>query len=179
MPGIPTAAQCRRLFGESDLDPAVVRHCEAVAELGTRVALALEKRRQNVRVGLVTAGCLLHDIGRARTNDLDHALVGARMLRRRGYPESLCLCVERHTGGGIDPEDARMLTLPVKDYTPQTLEEKLVCHIDNLFDGDKRQPVERELAWLRSKDFHKVADKIQKLHSEISSLLGKDLDTFE
>jgi uncharacterized protein (TIGR00295 family) len=179
MPGIPTPAECRRLYGETDLDPRVVRHCEAVAELGTRVALALEKRRQKVRVGLVTAGCLLHDIGRSKTQDLDHALVGAKMLRKRGYPESLCLCVERHTGGGIDKEDAIMLTLPPKDYTPQSLEEKLVCHIDNLFDGATRQPVARELAWLRSKDFHKVADKIQNLHAEISSLLGRDLDEFE
>jgi uncharacterized protein (TIGR00295 family) len=179
MPGIPTPAECRQLMKQKKLDPAVVTHCEAVAELGTRVALALEKRRQRVRVDLVTAGCLLHDIGRAKTQGLDHALVGADMLRRRGYPESLCLCVERHTGGGLDLEDAIKLTLPPKAYNPLTLEEKLVCHIDNLFDGSTRQPVTRELEWLRSRNLPRVADKIQKLHSEVSSLLGMDLDQFE
>ncbi|HEX9816871.1 MAG TPA: HD domain-containing protein [Candidatus Thermoplasmatota archaeon] len=179
MAGIPTPEECRRLMVQKKLDPAVVAHVEAVAQLGTRVAKALEKRKQRLRVELVTAGCLLHDIGRAKTQGLDHALVGATMLRQRHYPESLCKCVERHTGGGLDLEDAIMLTLPPKDYSPVTLEEKLVCHIDNLFDGATRQPVAREIAWLRSRNLPKVADKIEKLHSEISSLLGMDLDQFE
>ena len=37
----------------------------------------------------------------------------------------------------------------------------------------------RELAWLRGRDLPRVAEKIEKLHSEISSLLGMDLDQFE
>lgn len=179
MPGIPTPAECRRLFEETALERAVIEHVEAVAALGTRAALALRARSHPIDVDLVTAGCLLHDIGRSRTHGLDHASVGARMLREHGYPEALCLCVERHTGGGIDPQEARTLGLPAKDYTPVTLEERLVCHIDNLFDGSVRQPVARELAWLRWRGLPRVADKVQKLHSEISSLLGTDLDGFE
>jgi len=104
---------------------------------------ALNAKGQKVDVGLVHAAALLHDIGRSKTHDLRHASVGADLLRARGYPESLCLCVERHTGGGIDPDEARHLGLPVKDYTPRSLEEKIVCHTDNLFNGSQRNPCPR------------------------------------
>lgn len=179
MPGLPTPDECRQLFRETRLDPRVVDHVEAVADLGRKVALGLRERKHVINVELAVAGCLLHDIGRAKTHGLDHAMVGARMLREKGFPEPLCLCVERHTGGGIDATEAPRLGLPMKDYNPVTLEEKLVCHTDNLFDDASRQPVARELDWLRQQKLDHVAEKIQKLHSELSSLLGVDLDRFE
>lgn len=179
MPGIPTPSECRALFAEVNLGPDVILHVEGVAKLGVRVARALQDRGQFLDKNLVHAGFLLHDLGRAKTHGLDHAMVGARMLRDRNFPEELALCVERHTGGGIDATEAAKLGLPLKDYNPVTLEEKLVCHIDNLFDHDQRQPVTRELEWLRSKGLEHVAEKIQKLHAQISTLLGKDLDKFK
>jgi len=178
MPGIPTPEECRRLFRATKLDPRVIAHVEAVAELGVEVGKALQARGHALDLKLLTAGCLLHDVGRARTQGLNHALVGAEILRELGYPERLALCVERHTGGGIDPTDAGKLGLPLKDYNPVTLEEKLVCHVDNLFEEDRRQPVTRELEYLRATKLGHVATKIERLHSEISSLLGQDLDAF-
>jgi uncharacterized protein (TIGR00295 family) len=178
MPGLPSPDECRRLFRETGLGADVIEHVEAVARLGKDVANALKRRGHAVDVGLVEAGCLLHDIGRSESHGLDHATKGAALLRSRGYPEALCLCVERHTCGGSDPQDAARLGLPVRDYTPRTIEEKLVCHIDNLFDGAERQLVGRELDWLGSKGLPEVAAKIQKLHSDLSHLLGTDLDMF-
>lgn len=175
---LPTADQCRRIFQEERLDPLVVAHVEAVAVLARRVAEALQKRGHRVDADLVHAGALLHDIGRSKTHGLDHASVGAVLLRKRGLPEPLCLCVERHTGGGLDLAEAKALGLPAKDYTPRSLEEKVVCHIDNLFDGSQRQPMASELAYLRGQNLDKAAQKVHALHQEISGLLGVDLDRF-
>lgn len=179
MPGIPPPAECRRLLADAKLDPAVVRHAEAVAALGAPLARALRRRGIFLDEALVEAGCLLHDIGRSRTHGIDHALVGANLLRERGYPESLALCVERHTGGGIAAAEARALGLPEKDYLPRTVEEKVVCQVDNLFDAETRQPVERELEDLRRRGLPHVADRIAGLHAFLSRLLGTDLDRFE
>lgn len=179
MQRLPTPDECRRILRDEGLEPLVVEHVEAVAQLASRLAQELVARGHRVDVELVGAGALLHDLGRARTQGLDHAGVGAAIVRGRGLPEALALCVERHTGGGIDVDEARALGLAVKDYTPRTLEEKIVCHTDNLFDGSRRQPLASELAYLRARGLGRAADKVAALHQELSRLLGKDLDLLE
>jgi uncharacterized protein (TIGR00295 family) len=178
MPGLPTPEECRRIFEEERLGPRVVDHVEAVAALARRAAEALRRKGHLVNVDLVHVGALLHDIGRSKSHGIDHAVRGAEILRRRGLPEALVLCVERHTGGGIDLSEARALGLPPKDYNPTSLEEKLVCHVDNLFDGSRRQTLAKELEYLRAQNLHHVVPKVEALHREISALLGQDLDTF-
>ncbi|HLE47663.1 MAG TPA: HDIG domain-containing protein [Candidatus Thermoplasmatota archaeon] len=178
MTPLPSPDECRRILREEGLHPAVVEHVEAVAAVAHRAAQALRDRGNAVDVDLVHVGALLHDVGRSKTHGLDHATRGADLLRSRGLPEPLCLCVERHTGGGIDLAEAKALGLPPRDCTPRTLEEKLVCHIDNLFDGSKRQPLAKELEYLRSQNLDRAAVKVKRLHHEISTLLGMDLDRF-
>lgn len=174
----PSPDDCRRIFAEEGLDERVVAHVEAVARLAERIAAALHEKDHRVDVDLVRAGALLHDIGRSKTHTIRHASVGADLLRRRGLPEPLVLCVERHTGGGIDEDEARSLGLPLKDYTPRSLEEKIVCHADNLFDGARRQRFPEEAAYLASQGLPHVAEKERRLHAELSRLLEMDLDDF-
>lgn len=154
----------------------MIAHTDVVAALAGRIADRLQARGHSVDRDLVRAGAHLHDVGRSRTQGIDHASVGAQLLREAGYPEALCLVVERHTGGGIDAKEARTLHLPVKDYTPQTLEDKVVCQADNLVDGERRQKVQEELADLRHRGLDRVASKIEALHRELSTLCGVDLD---
>lgn len=176
MTGWPRAAECRGLYDELGADPALVAHVEAVARTAVPIAQAIVARGHTVDIELVEAGAWLHDLGRTRTAGFDHALRGAMILRARGLPEALCLVVERHTGGGIDPGEATRLGLPVKDYTPRTLEEKIVCHADNLVDGAARQKVQEELTHLRGRGLDGVARKIEDLHRDLSALAGRDLD---
>lgn len=175
--GWPTPAECRLLFSEVGLDPRVVAHVEAVAALARTAADLIGRNGHAVDRNLVEAGALLHDVGRSQSHGIDHAAVGGRMLRDRGFPEELCRVVERHTGGGIDAEEARQLGLPATDYTPQSLEERIVCGVDNLVDGDQRQKVSAEIAALKGKGLERAADKVQSLHEELSALAGRDLDT--
>jgi uncharacterized protein (TIGR00295 family) len=172
----PTPQDCIDLLRGAGAAEPVIAHTSAVARVAVPVAQQLVACRHAVDVELVQAGALLHDIGRAKSHGLDHASLGARMLREMGLPEPLCLIVERHTGGGIDAEDARRLGLPPKDYTPRTVEEKVVCQADNLVDGSRRQKVHEELAHLRARGLDHVAAKIEALHRELSALAGRDLD---
>ncbi len=176
MPPWPDAATCEALLHELHVPEGVTAHARKVAGLAHSIGLTLRGRGHPVDLGLVEAGALLHDVGRSRTHGLDHAGVGAALLRERGVPEAVCLIVERHTGGGIDAQEARRLGLPVRDYTPETLEERIVCHADNLVDGSRRQKVQEELAHLRSRGLAPVADKIERLHRTLSAMAGQDLD---
>lgn len=173
---IPSPADCERILAAAGCAPAVVSHTRAVAQLARPIAQAIHAHGTPIDIDLVSAAAHLHDIGRSRTQGLDHALVGAQLLRAEGLPEALCLIVERHTGGGIDIEEARLLGLPLKDYTPMTLEEKIVCQADNLIDDVRRQKVHEELAHLRARGLERVATKIEGLHAELSRLAGRDLD---
>jgi uncharacterized protein (TIGR00295 family) len=106
----------------------VIRHVKMVRDY------AMEIAEQNPAADreLVEAGALLHDIGRTRTHGIDHAVAGAEILRKEGVDERIVRIVERHVGAGLTKEDAVYLGLPPKDYLPETIEEKIVCHADNL-----------------------------------------------
>lgn len=130
----------------------------------------------------VIAGALLHDIGRSVTQDIRHASLGADLLRKDaqgpsgGWDERVVLMVERHTGAGIDAQEAAALGLPVRDYTPRTLEEKIVAHADNLYAGDKRLDLDALRAKYEAKRLPAAWAKIEALHRELGALLRTDLD---
>lgn len=167
------------LLREADPPDWVPRHTIAVAGLAR--AMAIEALDQNMDVDLekVTVAALLHDYGRAWTQDVHHASLGAEKLRALGAPEPIVLIVERHTGGGIDKKEAKALGLPVKDYTPQTLEERIVCHADNLYSGDKRMRLEDIRGKYLAKDLKGAWQKIHALHDQLCRELDSDLETLE
>jgi uncharacterized protein len=84
---------------------------------------------------LIRLGGLFHDIGRARTHGIEHAIAGVEIGRSMGFPEPLLCIIERHIGAGITAPEARRLGLPEKDYLPLTPEEKIVSYADNLTKG--------------------------------------------
>ena len=147
----------------------VIRHCRAVCELAVEMA---ERCREDVDVDLVRTGALLHDIGRAETHGIEHAVVGARIVRELGYPEPVARIVERHVGAGIPREEAEELGLPPKDYVPETLEEKIVAHADNLTFGTEHVPIKavvRKFSERVGEDAPPVR-RLIRLHRELSEL---------
>jgi uncharacterized protein len=122
---------------------------------------------------LVEVGGLLHDIGRSKTHNVDHAVIGADLLREMGMPEELLLIVERHIGAGIPADEAVELGLPEKHYLPETLEEKIVAYADKLISGRREVSIEVTINDFAEKlgEDHLSIDRLWTLHYEMTDLL--------
>lgn len=83
---------------------------------------------------LVGRGALFHDLGKARTHAMEHGKIGAEMGAALGLPQTITDIMEKHIRGGLSPEEAVELGLPVKDYTLGKLEERIIIYADRLVD---------------------------------------------
>jgi len=88
---------------------------------------------------------MLHDIGIFLTDApgiqcygqepyIRHGFLGGRLLRREGLPRHARVA-ERHTGTGLTSATIRRqgLPLPLRDFSPETIEEQIVCYADKFF----------------------------------------------
>jgi len=170
---IPSRKEALQLLVKSGCEKNVVDHCKAVARLAVRIAKKLKNNGFDVDLKLVEIGALLHDIGRSKTHTVHHAIIGANITREAGLPESIIRIIERHVGGGITSEEARRLGWPVRDYVPETLEEKIVCYADKLIEGDRQVSIERTIEKLAAElgGGHSAIERIKKLHEEFMSMV--------
>ena len=175
---MPTRDGAIALLKAVGCDAGIIAHCEAVEELAVAIA-----KRCRADLKLVSAGALLHDIGRSRTHKIGHAVEGARLAKELGLPEKLVRIIERHIGAGLTAAEAKKLGLPPKDYIPKTLEEKIVAHADNLVgtakSPSKRIPSEQATERLRRNGAAEGAKRLLALHKELSRRCGLDLDELE
>ncbi len=168
---IPSEEDCIQLLHSYHVPQNVIDHSYKVLDIAVKIA-----ERCNADMPLVTAGALLHDIGRSKTHGLMHASYGADLLRDHGISDSVVNIVRKHTGAGFTQEEAQEIGLPLADYMPSTLEEKIICHADNLVSGTtvvkSKDKIDKEM----SKGHESTADRVQAMHNELSSLCGIDLD---
>lgn len=168
---LPSDSDCMRILEENGADNRILEHVKAVRELALRIA-----KLCNANERLVSAGSLLHDIGRTRTQGIDHAYVGSVMLSEQNIDERVVNIVKCHTGAGLTKEEAHDLGLPEVDFVPRTLEERIVAHADNLFAGTVRIAVGETVEKYREKGLEKAGERILTLHRELSALCHKDID---
>jgi tRNA (cytidine56-2'-O)-methyltransferase len=171
---IPDRRECLRLLKESGCSDEVIGHCEAVTKLAVKIAGMCGADKK-----LVTAGALLHDIGRSRTHGIAHAVEGAKIARRLKLPSSIVNIIERHIGAGLTKKDAAAAGLPPKDYIPLTLEEKIVAHADNLIATHSKQTAAELAAKWKKNNLTEGIERLLALHRELSELCGMDLDEIE
>ncbi len=171
MDRIPSYDECIELLKTNGCSKEVISHCLAVRNIAVKIA-----KKANANIELVEAGALLHDIGRSKTHGLKHIVEGSKIAKKLGLPEELVLIIERHIGAGIPLEEAKKLGLPKKDFIPKTLEEKIVCHADNLIDNSKRQPIELEVERVLYDGNNEYARRLVILHKELSDICGIDLN---
>jgi uncharacterized protein len=112
--------------GEED-----ITHSIHVAEKALEIA---KRTGASVDMELVGKGGLFHDLGKAKTHEIEHGNIGAEMGKALGMSSALTDIMEKHIRGGLTPEEAKDLGLPVKDYALKTLEEKIVIYADRLVD---------------------------------------------
>ncbi len=153
---------------------SVRRHSEKVADKAIQIANKL--KNSQVNKNLIEIGALLHDIGRTKTHGFKHALIGGKILRQRGFSEKLARICETHILGGLDKDDARKFGLPIRNYLPETLEEKIICLADKHMAGTREVSIqERFNRWFqkygRSKILLNSKKRIEKIQKEIKELM--------
>ena len=127
-PKIHADIDIMRKAGVSEED---ILHCRKVAKKALEIA---SRTGADLDMELVGRGALFHDLGKAKTHDLDHGKVGAEIGKAIGLPKEITDIMEKHIRGGLTEEEARELNLPVRDYTLGNLEERIVIYADRLVD---------------------------------------------
>lgn len=171
--GLPNREQAIQILEQENCPPQVIKHCLAVTTLALEIAVKLQARGIQIDLALVEAGGILHDLGRAKSHEVNHGLVGAQMAKSLGLPQPIVDIIKRHVGAGITEEEAEWLEWPQGNYVPTTLEEKVVCYADKRIDHDKVTSIEDEIHKLQSKGFPEAAERVRNLHYEITHLLGE------
>lgn len=128
---------------QPELQQMLLEHSRAVATRALRIAS--RHPEWNIDQKFVYEAAMLHDIGILYTDAqgihcygrhpyLMHGLLGGNILRHEGLYRHARVA-ERHTGTGLKAETIieRGLPLPVMDWEPVTLEEKLVCYADKFY----------------------------------------------
>ena len=152
------------VYGKLECSDYIIDHCKVVYERSCDIT----KFYDDVDLDLVKAGCMLHDVGRTVTDDIEHAYIGADLLRDLGVDERICLITERHVGAGITCEEARLLGLPDRNYVPETLEEKIVAHSDNLVHGVTKVDLDFVIEkWTKKNMKQESIDMLVSLHNEL------------
>lgn len=140
---------------DEELKRLLITHSQCVAAKALRVA-------DNAGIGeridrrFVWDAAMLHDIGIVECDApgihchgqqpyICHGIAGSRILNAEGLPEKYGRVCERHTGSGLTADEivAHQLPLPVRDYLPETLEEKLICYADKFFSKSGDPTVEK------------------------------------
>jgi len=168
---IPSRNECLEILQEAGCSEPVIIHCKLVCRGSLLVGKAA-----GADLELVEAGALLHDLGRARTHGLTHAVVGAEMATKLGLPEPIIRIIRRHLGSGMSAEEAKSLGLPAEDCFPETPEERIVCHVDSLAAADRFRTLEQTLTELRKKGLGTVAERAAEMHRRLSRECGEDPD---
>jgi len=165
--------------GVSDADLA---HCLKVSEKAVETA-----QRTGVRLDLelVGRGAFFHDLGKAKSHDMDHGKIGADLGIALGLPKTLTDIMEKHIRGGMTEAEAKELKLPVKDYTLNSLEEKIIIYADRMVDiitdgvvqiNSEREAEERFEEFIRDvPKYHKnqvTYERYLGYHREIQSLIA-------
>ncbi|MCK4265782.1 MAG: HDIG domain-containing protein [Thermoplasmata archaeon] len=181
MSAFPSREKCLSLLREEGCGDDVIEHCIAVERLAMGIARHCTTDVETLE--LVSRGALLHDIGRSRTHGIMHAVEGAALLRARGMDEPIIRIVERHIGAGLTSDESRELGLPVKDYIPLTLAEKIVAEADNLIGEMEhaaiRMPLSVAVEKARARGLNVLAERMTNLHEELSQMCGIDIDKIE
>ena len=162
---LPSREQALNFLRESGCSQNVIKHCEAVAELALEIAKKCVEKGLKVNLELVEIGALLHDIGRAKTHSVHHAVAGAQIAKTLGLPEPVIAIIKRHVGGGITAEEAKKLGWPKDVYAPQTIEEKIVAYADKLIEGSKRVPIEETIEKFSQELPPQAVARVKRLHS--------------
>ncbi len=160
----------------------IFRHTDKVRILSKLIYDNLrDEIKQDVDLHLIEMGALLHDIGTLivpnRPEKIKHGIVGYKLLNDENLP-NFALFARNHIGIGLRKEFIidQNIDLPLDDYIPTTIEQKIVAYADNIVYGvtikDENFVVERFVRNLGEK-YRKY---VLEFHEEIHKLLKNKID---
>jgi uncharacterized protein len=157
-----------RYLKKSGCSEYVIRHSIAVARNALDIA---DTVKIVVDRSLIKLGAIHHDIGRTKTQGIDHAVIGAEIGREIGLDERVVGIIENHIGAGILEAEAGTLGLPLKDYIPRTPEEIIVSYSDNLLRGDRVESFKASVLFFKRNlgVHHAMIDRFIAMHELIVS----------
>lgn len=143
----------------------LLTHSRMVAE--KTISIAKAHPELNIDTEFVYDASMLHDIGIIMCHApaiecygtepyIRHGISGGKMLREYALEfgmtseeiEPYARVCERHTGAGLTVKqiEERHLPLPLVDFLPETIEEKLICYADKFYSKTKleeEKPLDR------------------------------------
>ena len=160
-------------------------HCQAVTELALKIARAHPGLGADEEI--LVFGGMLHDIGIKFTDAPDigcfgdlpylaHGYMGRELLEKEGLADIAPVC-ERHIGVGITVEDIRNHNLPVplRDMTPQTIEEKIICYADKFYSKSSSNLTHPKPLAKVQKSIRKYGEDKLKVFEEMMRVFGTDI----
>lgn len=174
---VPTREQCMGILRDAGCEENVVQHCQLVEAVALGFAKAINERHHGlVNEQLVTAGALLHDLGRAKTHDIEHVVSGVQMAQELDVDPFVVEIIRKHVGGGLTPNDADQLGLPTWNMMPSTWEEKVVNHADSLVGARGRRTIKKTLKHIRKVGTPNWYKRVGEMHRHLSGMAETDLD---
>jgi uncharacterized protein len=137
--------------GNEELKLILLTHSRQVADRALEILATHPQWIESGEVDpiFIEEAAMLHDIGVVMCDApkihclgthayIEHGYLGAEILRAEGLPKHAEVA-ERHTGTGITMEQIMRenLPIPLKDYSPRTLEERLICYADKFYSKTK------------------------------------------
>ena len=121
----------------------LVQHGHLVGRKALEAARQVSAMKPDLQ--FIQEAAFLHDIGigltcvkrwgcRGDHPYICHGILGRMMLEQHQLARHAMVC-ERHVGVGLRAEDIRAqgLPLPIRDMTPVSIEEQIICYADNFF----------------------------------------------
>lgn len=168
---LPDRETCLELLEAAGCSPQVIDHVQAVERLASRLA----QHSPFADGAVVQAGALLHDVGRGFDHGPSHVPKGVAFLEANDVDERVVACVAAHMGAGIDAQQAKAWGWPPeRGYQPETIEERIVCHADNLTFGTRYVGLDAVVEKLTQQGLEEVVDRLGDLHAGLVEELGVD-----
>ena len=156
-----------KLLKEEGCPQWVIEHSIAVCKKAKEISKNFDVDEQ-----LIEEASLLHDIGRSKTNSIEHGIIGANLAIKHGFSKEVASIIEKHIGSGISKEEAIKLGLPEKSYIPETTEEKIVSHADNLINGSDEVDIDFVIKKWKKYKIDNVEESIKRLKNTHKELIG-------
>ncbi len=175
--------------GNEELKLILLTHSRQVADRALEILATHPQWIESGEVDpiFIEEAAMLHDIGVVMCDApkihclgthayTEHGYLGAEILRQEGMPKHADVA-ERHTGTGISIEQIvrENLPIPLQDYSPRTLEEKLICYADKFYSKtklgqDKPMSKIRQHLWKYGSDTVNRFDEMQVLFEPTSNI---------